>query len=62
MSFISMMESACYLLRQLSMWRMLACPVALKIKLNILENSHEMNYTVTFSKQAFDFVQVPYAQ
>lgn len=44
------------------MWRMLACSVALKIKLNSLENSHEMNYTVTFSKPAFYFVQVPYVQ
>lgn len=57
-----MMESACHLLRWLSMRRMLACSVALKIKLNILENSHKMNYTVTFLKRAFYFVQVPYVQ
>lgn len=31
---------------------MLACAVTLTIEVNILESSHEMNYTVTFSKPA----------
>ena len=43
------------------MWRMLACAVTLKIKLNILESSREMNYTVTFPNPAL-LCKVPYVQ